>query len=88
MVVEGEASEYPDVLSGVVQGSGLGGMLFTLFIDDIDELIRALLKKFADDTKMARIVEDEEQAKEMQSELDKLDEWAKTWGTSGICQKM
>ena len=47
VVVEGEVSESEDVESGVVQGSSLGGMLFIIFIDDIDDFIKALLKKFA-----------------------------------------
>ena len=91
VVVEGETSECADVLSGVVQGSGLGGILFTLFIDDIDELVRALIKKFADDTKMALTVENEEQAKELQRDLDKLVAWAKAWGMRfnvGKCKVM
>ena len=45
VVVEGEMSESADVVSGVVQGSSLGGTLFTIFIDDIDEFIRALIRK-------------------------------------------
>ena len=80
VVVEGEESDWADVLSGVVQGSVLGGIFFTIFIDDLDELIRALIKKFADDTKMTRIVEDDEQAEEMQRDLDRVDAWAKSWG--------
>ena len=79
MVVEGEVSESEDVESGVVQGSSLGGTLFIIYIDDIDDFIKALLKKFADDTKMARLVENEAQAKEMQKDIDTLEAWAKTW---------
>ena len=79
VVVEGEVSESEDVVSGVVQGSALGGTFFIIFIDDIDEFIKALLKKFADDTKMARLVENDAQAAEMQKDIDTLEAWAKTW---------
>ena len=60
--MEGEASEWAEVLSGVLQGSVLGGIFFTVFIKDLEELIKALIRKYADDTKMARIVENESQA--------------------------
>ena len=91
VVVEGEVSDWAEVLSGVIQGSVLGGIFFTIFIDDLEEFIRALIKKFADDTKMARIVENQEQAEEMQKDLNTLDEWAKTWGMRfnvGKCKVM
>ena len=58
----------------------LGGILFGIFIDDLDEdIIIAFLRKFADDTKMAQIVENEEQARGMQENIDKLYRWAKKW---------
>ena len=37
------------------------------------------MKKFADDTKMARLVENDAQAAEMQKDIDTLEAWAKTW---------
>ena len=73
-------SEWIEVLSSVLQGSVLGGTLFNIFIDDIDEaVIMALIKKFADDTKMAAIVESQEDAKRMQENLNRLCEWAQKW---------
>ena len=56
--VEGKLSGWEEVVSGVLQGSVLGGVLFNVFIDDIDEVGEgAFVRKFADDTKMAQIVE-------------------------------
>ena len=40
-----------------------------MFIEDLDELILAFLRKFADDTKMAMIVESEEEAKALQKDI-------------------
>ena len=57
----------------------LGGIFFVVFIEDLDERILAFLRKFADDTKMARIVETEEEAKELQKDIDTLHEWATKW---------
>ncbi len=50
VVLNGESSDWEDVLSGVLQGSVLG----TVFIDDIDSVVDwiDLLRKFADDTNL------------------------------------
>ena len=80
VVVEGEMSASEDVESGVIQGSVLGGILFIIFVDDLDDWILALIRKFADDTKIARVVENEAQARELQRDIDRLVQWAKTWG--------
>ena len=37
VVVEGEESGWTEVISSVLQGSVLGGLLFIIFIDDIDK---------------------------------------------------
>ena len=75
-----EFSEWVEVLSSVLQGSVLSGILFNIFIDDIDKAtIEALIKKFADDTKMAALVENQADAKKMQENLNSLCEWAKKW---------
>jgi hypothetical protein len=56
----------------VVQGSVLGSTLFDIYIDDIDEFIRAMLNKFADDMKAAQIVENEEDQKRFQKDIDHI----------------
>ena len=81
--VDGEFSSWEDVVSSVLQGSVLGGILFNIFIDDIDDVILeqilTAILKFADDTKVAKVVETEEDAKEMQKIVDELSRWAKRW---------
>ena len=78
--VDGEFSDWVAVESSVLQGSVLGGILFNIFIDDIDMVVfLALLKKFADDTKIAAIVESMQDARRMQENLNRLCEWAKKW---------
>lgn len=79
VVVEGEESDWAGVVSSVVQGSVLGPLLFLIFINDIDEETRAFLRKFADDTKGAMVVKEEEDAREMQQEINRMVEWASTW---------
>ena len=79
MVVEGAESGWEEVLSSVPQGSVLSGTLFKLFVNDIDDGVGAFTRKFADDTKMAKVVESEEDVLALQNDIDTMMEWAKTW---------
>ena len=79
VVVNGMMSEWALVESGVPQGTVLGGPLFTVFVKDLDEWIRAFLRKFADDTKAASIVNNQEDATRFQKDIDALMAWADCW---------
>ena len=81
--VEGEYSDWADVLSSVVQGSVLGGTLFNIYIDDIRLVVlHALILLFADDTKVALRITGERDREVMQSVINNLAEWAKEWDMS------
>ena len=79
VVVNGCASTWKDVTSGVPQGSILGPLLFIVFINDIDYNIVSTLSKFADDTKAYRSVENTERAFTLQDDLHKLFAWSQDW---------
>ena len=79
VVIDGEASEWLCVLSSVIQGSVLGGTLFTIYIDDLDDQVKSLIRKFADDTKVARQVKTPEDHAEMQKDIDMMSKWAAEW---------
>ena len=53
MLLNGHRSGWTDVRSGVPQGSVLGTLLFTIFIDDVDEEVLCETSKFADDAKIS-----------------------------------
>ena len=79
VVINGKASKWTNVTSGVPQGSVLGPVLFLVYINDIDEGVTSIISKFADDTKIANSVASNEQVIEIQQNLDKLSEWGQTW---------
>jgi ribonucleases P/MRP protein subunit RPP40 len=82
VVINGKASEWILVISGVPQGSVLGPLLFVIFINDLDQAIQlsnSILYKFADDTKCGRVIENDDNIADLQKDLDNLLEWANTW---------
>jgi hypothetical protein len=89
VVVQGKYSSWREVLSGVPQGSVLGPVLFSIFINDLDETATAkqFLKKFADDTKLGQIIEQASDTAELQATLNRLCDWASTWGMAFNVQK-
>ena len=80
-VLNGKCSEWTDVLSGVPQGSVLGQLLFIVFINDIDGVIDmySIISKFADDTKLFRIVNSEADRSALQADIDELFKWSCDW---------
>jgi ribonucleases P/MRP protein subunit RPP40 len=72
------------VESGVPQGTLLGPPLFTVYIDDLDEMAELveLMTKFADDMKGLKEITSEADRIALQTTLNRLCEWAKTWQMS------
>ena len=77
--VDRQCSDWLPVSSGVLQGSVLGPILFLVFINDIDTDVISKLSKFADDAKLAKVVNSAQDAEILQRDLSKLEEWAKEW---------
>ena len=76
-VVVGDAmSKEKAVLSGVPQGSVIGPLLFLLFINDLPETIKGVIKIFADDVKM---VVNPTKLPDIESDLIELCMWESKW---------
>ena len=79
VVLNGEASTWKPVLSGVPQGSVLGPLLFLIYLNDIDMGINNTIFKFADDTKLMAPIDSLNDMASLQSDLNKLFDWSTEW---------
>jgi len=74
--VNNDLSSKASVLSGIPQGSILGPVLFTVFINDLPECMESTCKIFADDTK---IYDKSSRRDIIQDDINKLQEWSDKW---------
>ena len=77
VVVNGVKSDWAPVLSGVPQGTVLGPLLFSLYINDISSDIKSEIRLFADDLVCYREIKDEEDTIKLQRDIDRLGSWAR-----------
>ena len=73
-------SDWAPVLSGVPQGTVLGPLLFSLYINYISTDIDSEIRLFADDCVCYREIKDTEDALKLQKDIYQLGCWARKWG--------
>ena len=79
-MLDGESSSDVRVKSGVPQGTVLGPLMFLLFINDIaNKVEHSRICLFADDCLLFRKVNDENESKKLQHDLDAVGQWANKW---------
>ena len=72
----GVCSNWSEVTSGIPQGSVLGPLLLTIFINDLPLSITSHIQIFVDDTKIYHTVQD---SGILENDLVKLGLWSKEW---------
>ena len=79
VIIDNAVSNSIDVLSGVPQGSILGPLFFVLFINDIYDNIEANtnIALYADDTKIWREINSNNDCNILQKDIDTLYTWSK-----------
>ena len=76
VVLDGRASDPVPVLSGVLQRSVLGPVLFLIFIDDLPDNIRSSVWLFAEDCVLYRNIKS---PLDCQNDLNSLARWVMDW---------
>ena len=81
VINQGAESSWKDVTSSVVQGSVLGPLCFSMYMNDLESRVskKAIVSKFADDTKLIHPVATSEDIDEMQEDINHLQNWAEDW---------
>ena len=74
VLIEGEKSEKSKVLSGSIQGSVIGPLLFLIYIQDISKEAKTDIK-IVDDDKVKANIKTETNVEELQEDMDRLYKW-------------
>lgn len=76
VVIQGYISKWSHVPSGVPQGSLLGPLLFTIFINDVGNcFLNSKIILYADDMKIFKIVQSEADVRDLQDDLNRFEQY-------------
>ena len=80
VVVDGTFSKWSPVHLGVPQGTMLGPLLFSIYINDLPECVSCRVRLFSDDCLVYREIDGMDDQLALQQDLDFLEAWALKWG--------
>ena len=78
VVIDGYSSSLSEITSGVPQCSILGPLFFVIFINDLPDVVCSdnTIALYADDSKMFRVIDCDEDLIYFQEDLDKFHQWS------------
>ena len=80
VVINGAYSDWVDVTSGVPQGTVLGPLLFLLYVNDLDSVVKySTIKLFADDVLLYAPVSSIKDCSALQDDLAAIFHWTTRW---------
>lgn len=80
VIIDGQSSTSSPVTSGVPQGTVLGPLLFLSYINDLPDCVSSNVRLFADDLILYRTIDNPEtDCSKLQTDIDSLTSWEKTW---------
>ena len=79
VIVNGSASSWEDITSGIPQGSVQGPILFLIYINDLPGAVAGLIKLFADDAKVYSTVESNQKELALQNQVTRSETRAALW---------
>ena len=78
-VIREPTSSWRNVTSGVPQGSVLAPIILQVYVKDMQCGVTSYMNLFADDAKLMRVVKNIDDCRELQGDVDKIDEWSRRW---------
>ena len=79
VVVDGATSDFIKVKLEVTEGPVLGPCLFIVFINNLADRVASIIRLFADDTTVYRLVASGTDQQRLQEDLHKLERWESEW---------
>ena len=79
VVLGGKTSSRAAVTLGVPQGTVLGPLLFLVYISDLPWRVSSSVRFFANDCLLYRVIQDQQDAESLQTDLNHLQEWEREW---------
>ena len=79
VLMNGVNSSWTQVKSGIPQGSVLGPLLFSIFVNDLPTILHSDCLLFADDCKLFNPVVDDDSIDKLQNDLNTLQSWSLLW---------